>query len=100
MAFQLKSGEILLIDKEDIEEIAYKIIVEGSLQKTCTILRESNKNIDKANMLYNILKAEKEMDSEIRNSYLRQIGELLSNNSKSYNDLEGNEVVVTLANNS
>lgn len=94
MAFQLKDGNILLIDKEDINEIATKIIVEGSLNKTCVILRESNKNMEKANMLFNILKSEKNIDDSIRNDYLKRIGELLSSNDKSYEDLEGNAVII------
>lgn len=92
MAFVLKTGETLLVHKEDVAHIAQMIIVEGSLKKTCTLIRESDKSIEKANMLYNILKAERDMSLEIRNAYLKQIGELLSSSDIKYHDMEGNEV--------
>lgn len=85
---------MLLIHKDDITYIVHQIIVEGSLNKTCTILREKDNNIEKANILYDILKAEKNMDAVIRNSYLKQIGELLSSSDISYETLEGQEASV------
>lgn len=94
MAFKLNSGEILLIGKEDVKHIAQMIIIEGSLNKTCTVLRESDNNIEKANMLYEIIKAEKNMDAEIRNIYLKQIGELLSTKAPVLKNLEGKEVII------
>lgn len=94
MAFQLKDGNILLIDKEDIKDITMKIVMEGAIQKTCVILREKDQSIEKANMLYNILKNEKNISQELREKYLLQIGELLSTSQKSYIGMDGNEYTV------
>lgn len=95
MAFELKDGNIILINHEDIQEIAYKIIVEASLMKTCTILKESDKSIEKANLLYEILKTEKNISPETRDEYLKQISFLLTKSQKVITDINsGKEVEV------
>jgi len=91
MAFKLSDGNIILISKEDVHNIAMKIIVEGSLQKNTVFIKEEDLNFKKADRLYNILKEEKDMKIELRNRYLRQIADLLSTSSKQLTDLSSGE---------
>lgn len=95
MAFQLKSGDILWIDKEDVQEIAMKIIVQGTTTKQVAMVFEKDKSIEKANMLYDILKNGKGVTDEIRESYLKQIGILLANTDKVFQNVSGEEVIVS-----
>jgi hypothetical protein len=95
MAFQLKGGEIIWIDKEDVQEIAMKIIAQGTTTKQVVMLVEKDKSIEKANMLYDILKNGKGLTDEIRESYLKQIGILLGNADKVFENVNGEEIIVS-----
>lgn len=86
MAFKLKDGNIILIDKDDVKEIGRQIIMEHLVDKATIVLKESNVGIGKANLLYDILKTEKDMKPEMRNRYLKQIGDLLLSDEKRYVD--------------
>lgn len=90
MGFILKSGETFFIHKDDIKNIAGQIIIEGSMRKAIVIVRDKDNSIEKANMLYNILRNEKDMKPELRNKYLKQIGELLSGDSRELIDCSNN----------
>lgn len=92
MAFQLKDGNFIMISKDDVREIAAKIVVEGSMIGTTVILREKDRSIEKANLLFDILKKEPDMKPELRNRYLKQIGDLLSCTEKVHTDMSGQEV--------
>lgn len=93
MAFQLKDGNILLISKEDINEIAVKIIVEASLRSDgVAIVVEKDRSLEKADRLYNILKSEKDMKPELRNRYLKQIADTLAGKDVAYFNIKGEEV--------
>lgn len=94
MAFKLEDGHVILISKEDIQEIAMKIIVEGSLNKMCVFVSEKDMSIEKANILYNILRTEKDIKPSIRDKYLSQIGMLLSTRDIKYTDFDGAEVEI------
>ncbi len=78
MGWVTKSGETLFIHNEDVKNIAMKIVVEGSLRKCVAIVKEEDNSLKKADMLYSILKQEKDMKPELRNRYLKQISDLLS----------------------
>lgn len=93
MAFKLKDGNIILIDKEDIKEIGRLIIIERLVDKSTIVLKEKSLGIEKANMLYNILKTEKDMKPEMRNRYLKQIGDFLMSDEKGYTDTKTNKEV-------
>lgn len=82
MGFVLKTGETFFIHEEDVKNITGQIIVEGSLKKGVAIIKETDRSLQKADMLYNILKQEKDMKPDLRNKYLRQISELLGNGEK------------------
>jgi len=64
MAFQLKNGETLLISKEDVNEIAEKVILEMILHKKNQIFMHRSTSVEKCNTLYKIVIEQKEKMSD------------------------------------
>src|SRR5882757_9655567 len=97
MAFQTKNGEVLLIDKEDIKEIAMKIIVEGSCTKQIVFMKEKDMSIQNADLLYNIIKTTKDMVPKVLTKYLLQISDILGQSQKLYENIDTGEQVLLTA---
>lgn len=89
MAFELKSGEILLISEEDVNEIATKLILEMSIRKQNQVWMLKNTDVERCNLLYKIVLDQKDtMSQETREKYLNTINELLKNGSHEFESLE------------
>lgn len=72
--FKLPGGEILLINREDIQKIANELIVEMLVNKQNRIYLIKDVALARAKELYNVYSQEKkEMDDEMRKKYLKSI---------------------------
>lgn len=73
MAFELKDGNFLWIDKEDCDEIARRVVFTGVVNSEFTIVVRHDTNIHKAQQLQDILNKEKGMPPELRIQYYEEI---------------------------
>lgn len=87
MAFELKNGEILLISKEDVTEIAKKLIVEMMINKQNHVHIHKDNTIDKFNLLYKILTEQQHMKKSLKEQYCKEILNTIC---------EGDEETITL----
>lgn len=94
LAFQLKDGNIIWISKEDCNEIANKIIIENLVKTDTVVLMEKDNGIQKANVLIQLLKDEKDMSKEQRSKYLKQIGEFLTGENSTYINIKTKQEVI------
>lgn len=89
MAFELENGEILLISKEDIQEIASKLIVEMMLNKTNQVWMHKSTAIEKCNFLYKVIIDQKDkMTEEVRLNYFNTMLKLMKEDDKELITLE------------
>jgi hypothetical protein len=89
MAFELKNGEVLLISKEDIQEIAMKVIVEMCSNNRSKIYLYKDTSIEKCNLLYKIVLEQKDkMSEDVRNNYFKAMVELIKDDEKEPISLE------------
>lgn len=85
MAFKLSDGNVLLISKEDVTEIANKLIIEMMINKSNSVYMLKNNSIEKCNLLYKIVIDQKDtMSNETKENYFKAILEFL----KTENDTE------------
>lgn len=83
MAFQLKNGEILLISKEDAEEIANMFIVEMCLNNQNQVWMNKSTAIEKCNLLYKIVIEQKDkMSEDVKENYFKAMLEIVKNDEK------------------
>lgn len=83
MAFQLKNGEILLISKEDVEEIASKLIMEMVINKQNQVWMHKSTAVEKCNLLYKIVIEQKDkMSEDVRDNYFKAMLELVKGDEK------------------
>lgn len=94
MAFKLRDGNIVLISRADVNELAAKIMVEHVIDNRITIQVEKCGPIERANYLLSILEKQKDMKPEMRDLYHREILKLMMDKTKSKEepafDLSGN----------
>lgn len=89
MAFQLKNGEVLLISKEDVNEIANKLIVEMMVNKQNQIVMYKSTAVEKCNLLYKIVTEQKDkMDEAVRSNYFKVMVELIKDDAKELTTLK------------
>jgi len=87
MAFQLKDGSILWISKEDVNEIANKIIFEGLIDGKVQLSFNKDNNISKARELHDMLTREKGMPPELRVQYYEEILRLYKQSGQDFTDV-------------
>lgn len=98
MAFALTDGNTIWISKKDIKNITMEIMAEGSAKKQVYFFRRSDVDKEKAQLLYDILKTQKDMSPKLIEKYLQQISELLSKDDEYVGSSEkGEEVYVNLS---
>lgn len=89
MSFKLEDGSVLLISKNDITELANKLIVEMMLNKQNVIYSLKNNSIEKCNLLYKIIVEQKDtMSKTVKEQYLKSILEFISENDSELETLK------------
>lgn len=89
MAFKLESGDILLISKDDVTEIANKLIFEMMITKQNVVYMLNNPNVEKSNMLYKMVVEQKEkMSEKMLTDYMKVILELLKTDESELSTLK------------
>jgi len=79
MSFKLEDGSTLLISKNDVTELANKLIGEMMINKQNVIYMIENKSIEKCNLLYKIVIEQKDtMSKNVKEKYLKSILEFIS----------------------
>lgn len=85
MAFKLTNGEVLLISKEDINEIANKLITQMMLSKQNQVWMLKSTSIEKCNLLYKIVIEQKDkMNEGVRDNYFKAMLELIKGDEKEF----------------
>lgn len=85
MAFELKSGELLLISREDITEIATQLVVEMMINKQTHVHIHKGSSIEKCNLLYKAITEQPKMPKKIRDKYLMKIAALIDDGKEEIN---------------
>lgn len=81
MAFKLSDGTVLLISKEDANQIANSFITSMLINNRHQVVLSKDTAIEKSNLLYKIVIEQKErMSNEVKEQYLKAILELIKIN--------------------
>jgi len=79
MSFKTEDGNILLISKNDVKELATKIVVESMINEKSEFYIMELEKKEKCNLLYKIVTEQKDtMSKKVKEYYLKAILEFLS----------------------
>lgn len=77
MAFKLENGEILLISKEDINQIAHELVVEMMINNQNHVHIHKSSTNEKCQILYKAITEQPNMSKTMLNKYLGKIVDLI-----------------------
>lgn len=78
MAFQLKTGDVLLISNDDVISIANRLVMEMMVNNQTKVFIEKSTAVEKCNLLYKIVSEQQDkMNDDVRQQYFKAIHELM-----------------------